>query len=62
MNLNEELLGVVARCRVGLFVIGFAVGSKHRDHFLREGDWISPLDVLSILSESRYAHRTLKQT
>jgi hypothetical protein len=59
LNEIDGLFGCVARFRTGLFITGFAVrdaGALPR-HELSKGDWIKPIDLLSIPSSALFKRR-----
>lgn len=58
INDVDQLLGVVARFRRALFVIGLCVGPKNREHFANDKDWISPATLDRIVIDQNYEKRS----
>lgn len=59
VNEEDDIFAVAARCRVGLFFLGFAVGDRTVLGAEDGDDWIRPKDVLGVLSEERFRKRLL---
>jgi len=57
-NKKDMLFGFVARCRAGLFFIGFAIDERTKLEALDSENWLCPPDILNILSDQRFEKRT----